>query len=265
MYSATQTRVSPWLSGGESDQISVICLPRPYGSLHLGDPNPFPFLSRPCFPITTPLPSYLNLIPPHLTMTLPPTSSTASTFPVFDIHNKRPDLKVESTSRGDLLCPPQAEHGFPLSTTRPPPEPPPPIYEKLEQIDASINAATPSLLALICPSPKPPWWFHSLLLLAPSNQAFGICFIYSMCLFFFWFKDALLVFVKMPQKDSVFWNKLVGVPWQSIVTEKAYEADSHRNKLSNQQPTFKHPIKLDNFETNDSRIVRTQVKEIIRN
>jgi len=172
---------------------------------------------------------------------------------------------VESTSGRDLLCPPLAEHGFPLSTTRPPPEPPPPIYEKLEKIDASINAATPSLLALICPSPKPPWWFHGLLLLAPSNQAFGICFISSMCLFFFWFKDALLVFVKMPQKDSVFWNKLVGVPWQSIVTEKAYEADSHRNKLSNQQPTFKHPIKLDNFETNDSRIVRTQVKEIIHN
>jgi hypothetical protein len=178
MYSATQTRVSPWLSGDESDQISAICLPRPYGSLHLGDPSPLPFLSRPCFPITTPLPSHLNPIPPHLTMTLPPTSSTTSIFPFFDIHNKRPDQTVESTSRGDLLCPPQAEHEFPLSTTRPPPEPPPPNYDKLEKIDASINAATPSLLALICPSPKPPWMVPRFVALGPFKSGFW-------CLFYF--------------------------------------------------------------------------------
>lgn len=145
----------------------MICLPRPYGSPLLGVPSSSPFLSRPCFSITTSLPSCLGHTPSHTTVTLPPTLSTTSIIPACDNHNKSPDLMVVWTPRGDLLWPPQAKHELPLSTKRPPPEPPPPNYEKLDKNVASITAATPALLALIRPPPKPPWSF------------------------FFWFKAAL--------------------------------------------------------------------------
>jgi len=73
-----------------------------------------------------------------------------------------------------------------------------------------------------------------------------------------------LLFDKNPQKGYVFWNKVASVCWQTIMTKEAYEADSHCNNFTH-PPTFKHLEQLDNFETNDSQIVRTQVKEIIRN
>ncbi|RHN63681.1 hypothetical protein MtrunA17_Chr4g0060961 [Medicago truncatula] len=76
---------------------------------------------------------------------------------------------------------------------------------------------------------------------------------------------ALLLFDKKPQKGYVFWNKVAIVCWQSIVTKEAYEADSHCNNFFTHPPIIKHLKNLDNVETNDSRNVRTQVKDIIHN
>ncbi|RHN45132.1 hypothetical protein MtrunA17_Chr7g0226981 [Medicago truncatula] len=77
--------------------------------------------------------------------------------------------------------------------------------------------------------------------------------------------DARFLFDKKTQEGYVFWNKVASVCWQSIETKEASEAGPHCNNLSFHPPAVKHLEKLYNFETNDSRIVRTQVKEIIRN
>jgi hypothetical protein len=154
----------------------VICLSRPYGSLHLGVPSPSPLLSRPCFSITTSLPSCLSHMPSHTTMTLPQTSSTTSIFPACDNHNKSPNLMVVSTPRDYLLWPPRAKHELPLLTSRPPSEPPPPNYESLDKIDESITVA--SLLALIRPPSNSPWSFHGFLSLVHSDMAYAFSFFF---------------------------------------------------------------------------------------
>lgn len=188
-----------------------------------------------------------------------------SIFPACDNHTKSPDLAVVTTPRGDHLWPPRVNRELPLMTTRPPPEPQPPYYEKLDKIYASITVATPSLLALVRPPPKPPWSFHGLLSSVLSDLASAFSFFPSLCLCFFLFKAALLLFDKKPQKGYVFWNKAARVCWQSIMTMEALEVGSHCKNFFTHPTTLKHPERMDNFETNDSRIVRTQVKEIIHN
>jgi len=110
------------------------------------------------------------------------------------------------------------------------------------------------------------WLFGSKnLSLGASDMVSAVGFIFNLCLCLFCFKAALFLFDKKTQEGYVFWNKVASLCWQSIETKEASEAGPHCNNLSIHPPAVKHLEKLDNFETNDSRIVRTQFKEIIRN